>query len=205
MLCAQKRIIRGTSHERAVSSLWRDERKRILVFFLHRVFLLSRDKIRLVNCLFIMKLHQSWKFHGLFVCFPPEAFKTQCFSIFVTSKINYRQSRKSSNCKIQQRYLLLLCSLLGSTLVIEDLFYLSYSFHLLFLCWATFHYSFMQPKFLLEKNKQTNHNSKVILPWPFAIIFSPVGTWTPAYILSLEQMLSQNYQDIEKHHLHRRI
>lgn len=154
MLCAQKRIIRGTSHERAVSSLWRDEKKRILVFFLHRVFLLSRDKIRLVNCLFIMKLHQSWKFHGLFVCFPPEAFKTQCFSIFVTSKINYRQSRKSSNCKIQQRYLLLLCScrsLLGSTLVIEDLFYLSYTFHLLFLCWATFHYSFMQPKFLLEK------------------------------------------------------
>lgn len=147
-------------------------------------------------CLFVCLFFSSWDF------------KIQCFSIVVTSTINYRQSWKSSNCKIQHRYLLLLCScrsLLGSTLVLEDLFYLSYTFHLLFLCWATFHYSFMQPKFLLEKNKQTNHNSKLILPWPFVIIFSPVGTWTPAYILSSEQMLSQNYQDIQKHHLHRRI
>lgn len=122
------------------------------------------------------------------------------FSIVVTSTINYRQSWKSSNCEIEQTPLLLLCScrsLLGSTLLIGNLFYLSYPFHLLFLCWATFHYSFMQPKFQLEKDKQTNHDTKAISHDLLSLFLSPVGTWTPAYISLSEKMLSHNYQEVK--------
>lgn len=151
----------------------------------------------------MLKLKVSW-----LVCFPAEVFKIQCSSIVVTSTINYKQSWKSSNCKIQQRHLLLLWScraLLGSTPVVGNLFYLSYPFHLLFLCWATFHYSFMQPKFLLEKDKQPNHNSKVLFPWPFVIIFKCSWYMNTTYILSSDKTLSLNHQDVEKHHLRRRI
>lgn len=42
----------------------------------------------------VLKLKVSWS-----VCFPGEAFKIQCFSIVVTSTINYRQSWKSSNAR----------------------------------------------------------------------------------------------------------